>query len=112
MGVEPLTPNEVGVEARSKRGETPLLYYILKEAEVRHAGERLSEVGGRIVAEVIVGILDCGPRTYRQAGEIWTPTLPSVRQGHFTIADLLRFDGVAWVPQVSGCRTYDVKLNW
>jgi hypothetical protein len=37
--------------------ETPLWYYILKEAEVQHDGERLGDVGGRIVAEVIVGLL-------------------------------------------------------
>ena len=38
-------------------GETPLWFYILKEAEIRGRGETLGPVGGRIVAEVLVGLL-------------------------------------------------------
>lgn len=37
--------------------QTPLWYYILKEAEVLHNGERLGPVGGRIVAEVFMRVL-------------------------------------------------------
>ena len=33
-------------------GETPLWFYVLKEADVRQAGERLGPVGGRIAGEV------------------------------------------------------------
>ena len=40
------------------KGEAPLWFYILKEAELPpHNGERLGPVGGRIVAEVLVGLL-------------------------------------------------------
>ena len=37
--------------------QTPLWYYILKEAEEQCYGQRLGDVGGRIVAEVFIGLL-------------------------------------------------------
>jgi hypothetical protein len=37
--------------------ETPLWYYVLKEAEQRSQGKKLGEVGSRIIAEVMVGLL-------------------------------------------------------
>jgi Animal haem peroxidase len=95
MGVEPLAQEEVGLRALGWRSETPLWYYILKEAEVRHRGERLGEVGGRIVAEVLLGLLDGDPNSYRTAEFEWRPELPSSQAGNFTIADLLRFAGEA-----------------
>ena len=95
MGIEPLTRDEVGLQALGWQGETPLWYYILKEAEVRHNGEWLGEVGGRIVAEVLLGLIDLDPTSYRNAESEWTPTLPSAQEGIFTIADFLRFAGTA-----------------
>lgn len=96
MGVEPLAPDEVGLHAAiGWHGETPLWYYVLREAEVRHGGVRLGEVGGRIVAEVLVGLLDGDPTSYRAIAPDWRPTLPAARSDSFTIADLLRFAGVA-----------------
>jgi hypothetical protein len=41
LGVEPLTPAETGLGAAGWDGETPLWYYVLKEAEVREDGDRL-----------------------------------------------------------------------
>ncbi len=95
MGIEPLTRDEVGLQTLGWQGETPLWYYILKEAEVRHNGEWLGEVGGRIVAEVLLGLIDLDPTSYRNAESEWTPTLPSAQEGIFTIADFLRFAGTA-----------------
>lgn len=95
MGVEPLSPEEIGLQAVGWHGETPLWYYVLREAEVRNGGVRLGEVGGRIVAEVLVGLLDGDPTSYRAAAPDWHPTLPAARPESFTIADLLRFAGVA-----------------
>ena len=43
------------------------------EAEVRHHGERLGEVGGRIVAEVLLGLIDGDPNSYLNAGTDWKP---------------------------------------
>ena len=91
MDVEPLTEDEVGLAKTGYHGETPLFYYILKEAEVRTGGERLGDVGGRIVAEVLLGLIDGDPTSYRNAESEWRPTLPGDQQGHFSMADLLRF---------------------
>ncbi len=91
MGVEPLTLEEVSLNKLGYQGETPLFYYILKEAEVRYGGERLGEVGGRIVAEVLLALLDSDATSYRNIDTEWVPTLPRARKGDFTIADLLQF---------------------
>jgi len=95
MGVEPLSQEEVGLRAMGWTSETPLWYYILKEAEVRHRGERLGEVGGRIVAEVLLGLIDGDPTSHRNAEAEWKPELPSAQAGDFTIADMLRYAGEA-----------------
>ncbi len=94
IGVEPLTADEVGLNTLGHSGETPLFYYILKEAEVRNNGEHLGDVGGRIVAEVLLGLLDGDATSYRNSAAEWTPTLPGQRAGDFSIADLLTFAGV------------------
>ena len=91
MGVAPLRKEELGLDTFHMQGETPLWYYILKEAEVQHNGERLGNVGGRIVAEVLIGLVNGDPDSYRNATDEWKPTLPAQQEGHFTIADLLRF---------------------
>lgn len=95
IGIEPLSAEEVGLEAVGWSGETPLWYYVLREADVRSGGVRLGPVGGRIVAEVLLGLLDGDPTSYRAADPGWAPTLPSAHAGTFTIADLLRFSGAA-----------------
>ena len=72
---------------------TPLWFYVLREAEVLEDGERLGPVGGRIVAEVLVGLLEGDAMSYLNQDPDWTPRYG--RDGGFTIADLLRFAGVA-----------------
>ena len=71
---------------------TPLWFYVLREAEVKEEGKRLGPVGGRIVAEVFVGLLEGDPMSYLRQDPDWTPTLSNT--GDFTMADLLRFAGV------------------
>jgi len=73
IGERPLTADEIGVAATGWTGETPLWYYILREADVRMAGNRLGPVGARIVGEVLVGLLDLDPTSVRHAPEGWTP---------------------------------------
>jgi hypothetical protein len=73
LGVPPLTRSEVGLQAAGWRGETPLWYYILREAAVTTAGDGLGPVGGRIVAEVIVALLERDPASVRFAGSEWKP---------------------------------------
>ena len=94
MGVEPLTAKESGL-SEGFSGETPLWYYVLREAEVRAGGERLGPVGGRIVAEVLIGLLDADGNSYRSASPGWQPTLPSREPETFRMADLLAVAGLA-----------------
>jgi hypothetical protein len=87
MGVAPLTRAELALG--SWRDETPLWLYILREAAVRSGGDHLGEVGGRIVAEVIVGIVRNDPESYLSNNPSWQPTLPSHEAGVFKIRDLV-----------------------
>jgi hypothetical protein len=85
IGAPPLTPGEVG---RSWPDGTPLWLYVLKEAEHRGDGDRLGPVGGRIVAETLIGLLRADPTSYLSAHPEWRPTLPAAGPG-FSLADLL-----------------------
>jgi hypothetical protein len=69
--------------------ETPLWLYILREAAIDGGGDHLGEVGGRIVAEVIVGIIRTDPESYLTNDPSWQPTLPSHEPDSFKIRDLL-----------------------
>jgi hypothetical protein len=89
LAVTPLSARETGLAAFGWRGETPLWYYILKEAEVCSGGDRLGAVGGTIVGEVLVGLMDHDPGSFRAAAPAWRPELPSAEAGSFTLADLL-----------------------
>ncbi len=91
MGVPPLTKEEIDLPLDGWRGETPLWYYILKEAEVRHHGEQLGEVGGRIVAEVLLSLIASDSTSYMQSETEWQPTVAGRVPGTFTLADLLRY---------------------
>jgi hypothetical protein len=93
MGIAPLAQDEVGLKALGWRSETPLWYFFLKEAEVRHRGERLGGVGGRIVAEVLLGLNGGDPNSYFNAEIEWRPELPGSQEGNFMMADLLRYAG-------------------
>jgi hypothetical protein len=89
LRVEPLTDDEVGLRANGWDGETPLWFYILREADVRADGNRLGEVGGRIVGEVLVGIVDADAESYRAVDRSWRPTLPASDPARYTLLDLL-----------------------
>ena len=70
-GIAPLTPEQVGIASTGWRGETPLWFYILREADACTRGNLLGPVGGRIVAEVLVGLIDADPASFRHNGEGW-----------------------------------------
>jgi Animal haem peroxidase len=74
--------------------KTPLWYYILREAMVLEAGEKLGPVGGRIVAETFVRMLKRDADSFVNASPAFTPSLPSAAAGDFTFADLVKFAGV------------------
>jgi hypothetical protein len=76
-------------------GETPLWFYLLREAEVVADGRRLGPTGGRIVAEVLLGLLKGDPSSFLRQAPRWQPDLPAAQPGQFAMPDLLRFAGVA-----------------
>jgi hypothetical protein len=88
MGAAALTREEAGLGPFGWEGETPLWLYVLREAHVHGGGERLGEVGGRLVAEVLLGLLDADPESYRVLDPGWEPTLPAAGE-RFTVLDLL-----------------------
>lgn len=55
--------------------DTPLWYYILKESEVYHLGERLGPVGSTILAEAFVGLLLADAESYLSQNPGWQPVL-------------------------------------
>jgi Animal haem peroxidase len=73
LGDRPLTRDEIWAGASGWTGETPLWYYVLREAAVRGGGDRLGPVGGRIVGDVLVGLLACDPASVRHAPDDWRP---------------------------------------
>jgi hypothetical protein len=106
LEVPVLTPEQLlentGVELRTALidggflDETPLWFYLLKEAEVLSGGNALGPVGSRIVNETIIGQLRHDPGSYlNQSG--WSPEqgvrLPDGGEIG-TIGDVLRFAGV------------------
>jgi hypothetical protein len=100
MGVRPLTKRELlphGVSSNTAREAPlrapPLWYYILCEAasDLGEGGRHLGPVGGRIVAEVLLGLLEADPSSYLRRSPPWKPELPRAHRDTFTMADLVRF---------------------
>jgi hypothetical protein len=58
--------------------DTPLWYYILKEAEILAEDHTLGAVGSRIVADVIVSALQADPNSYLSNRPDWNGGLPGV----------------------------------
>lgn len=103
--VQPLKPEEIKEKADAQRRlvlertgfdqKTPLWYYILKEAEKVHDGERLGPVGSRIVAETFVALIKASrvsilPRE-GPGGPIWQPQELGLKPGSFSMPELLFF---------------------
>jgi hypothetical protein len=78
-------------------GEAPLWFYILKEAELPpYNAQRLGPVGGRIMAETLVGLLQRDPNSYLYLNAAWKPAPPiAPTTGKFEFVDLLKFAGAA-----------------
>jgi len=90
--------SELGAYGRRLRldASTPLWYYVLKEAQLVSAGQHLGPVGGRIVGEVIIGLLELDRESYLRVPR-WRPTLPTASgrvTGDFRMVDFLTFAGV------------------
>ena len=94
------------MEAGGFFDRTPLWFYVLKEAEVRESGQRLGELGSRVVAETFIGVLLADPESYLAQNRGWDPSQPVPWAGGGplklpdgrtigAISDLFRFAGVA-----------------
>jgi len=88
MGISPLANAELGLTEPAWAEKAPLWFYILAEADHQQDGLRLGEVGGRIVAETILGILDCDKDSYFHERD-WLPLPPA--GADFRIGDMLTF---------------------
>jgi hypothetical protein len=100
MRVEPLSASELNELSGYGLGlerSTPLWYYVLKEAGARASGHTLGPVGGRIVGEVIIGLLEQDRASFMSRDPFWKPMLPTLNggvTGDFRMIDFLAFAGV------------------
>jgi Animal haem peroxidase len=88
----------------------PLWYYVLREAELANqvvveflddnnnkkkqklGGSHLGEVGGRIVAEVLIGLVVHDSQSYLVQHPRWLPTIPAAgAPASFEFADIVRY---------------------
>ena len=77
---------------------TPLFFYVLREAHVMAQGNTLGPVGGRIVGEVLIGLLQLNRNSYLRASPGWRPTLLDrlgQQTNDFKMVDFLTFAGVS-----------------
>lgn len=97
MGIVPMKPSEIATgsdgEVAARHGfhkKTPLWYYVLKEAQHHHKGERLGPMGSTILAETFLGLVHGDPDSFLWQRSNWTPELTGQTPGHYTMADLIR----------------------
>ena len=101
LGAPVLEPEELQIDEKVGPRDvllrsTPLWYYVLCEAEVRARGKHLGPVGGRIVGEVLAGLLEGDPDSYLKAEPGWEPGQLGTAEP-FTMAAL-----VGYVQQAAG----------
>lgn len=108
MGVEPMTEGQIvdgesvkiveAIERGRFQNQSPLWYYLLREAAVHTGGKTLGAIGSRIVAETLIGLVKTSPNSY--VAYEYEPTVThegiEVAPGAkiATVADLLSFAGV------------------
>ncbi len=94
MKAAPLAPEALAdLKPLNLEERTPLWFYVLREAETLADGKHLGPVGGRIVGEVFIGVLQGDPMSYLCQDPEWTPHLGAVAD-QFTMVDLLKVAGV------------------
>ena len=94
MGMTPLSAKEleIGDLPADLAAHPPLWFYILKEAQLLEGGKMLGPVGGRIVAEVLLGLLAHDPLSYLSVEPRWTPMASLLNTaGEFGMPELIRF---------------------
>ncbi len=90
MRQQPLSADQLGTPE-----PTPLWLYLLKEAErTQEGGKRLGSVGGQIVAEVLLGLLEMDKHSWVNLQPDWDPQtiVPDADgDGQITMPDLIAF---------------------
>ncbi len=101
-GIEPLSKNQLGtiellkeVNADSdfyeiSNLETPLWYYLLKEADIHENGQRLGETGSRVIIETFQSVLGNDPTSFFLLQPKWKPYFGTTSTS-FTMSDLIHF---------------------
>jgi hypothetical protein len=93
MGFRPLPQHQNAKDAGLPEGETPLWFYCLQEAEANEG--KLGDVGGTIVAMVLLRMQRNDPESYLYNDERWTPIAQlNAKQGglpeeRFTLGDFM-----------------------
>jgi hypothetical protein len=79
--------------SRAFAGNAPLWYYVLAEAQQQYKTNdtpiRLGPVGGRIVTEVLVGMLLGDSHSFLSQAPSWKPDPAFTSEGKFGIAELI-----------------------
>jgi hypothetical protein len=96
MGIAPIADADLfaGIDLSAETlvdlaGHAPLWFYVLREADLKCEGACLGPVGGRIIAEVLIGLLAGDPLSYLGVHPTWKPTLPGRTAGTFTVTDII-----------------------
>ena len=93
MGEDVLPPSDLDdLKPFHLERRTPLWFYVLREADVLEDGQRLGPVGGRIVAEVIIGLINGDRDSFLRQDRRWRPTYGE--NDEFATVDLLKAAGV------------------
>lgn len=88
----PLSSEQLGMDPIFLNN-TPLWYYILREADVVGNGSKLGPVGGRIVAEVLIGLIEDDRTSFLHLDPQWTPDADNDGRD-FGMIQLLRHAGM------------------
>jgi heme peroxidase len=91
------------------QGNTPLFYYLLKEAEIKGNGQKLGPIASHIIGDVIIGALANDPDGYlRGVGSNWQLPVwnfPDEKKPHTvsSLADIVRLVGDSGL--LLGCKS-------
>lgn len=91
MGVTPYTNEQIGLTDPRFNGEAPLWYYVLAEANIETNGGKFGTIGGKILADTIVGTLRKDPNSILNANKGFIPH----GNPNFSVGDFLKIAGVA-----------------
>ena len=94
MGLTPLAADAIASTGATAplTEKTPLWYYVLAEAELSEQGQHLGQLGGRILTEVITGLIDGDANSFLNIDPNWKPNHILIADpNRVTMADLITF---------------------